>query len=452
MKACHSGQQDDRIFLLTRVQWNLYIKLNFKSKAKDSVELQVVKDTSMNTAKHPPPLNKKGNLNAVRQMAKSMGVNPKEMGAEAEGVWRMLEDLAENDPTGYQDFIQTTLQNGPPETTSSSSFIPSVGFVVKTNHRGNTTKFFLNVCAHAAVQLPTDVYHRPVLSPPDKVNTNNLQIPLAIGKMRKEENIEIVDVVFNPWVLLKANMDATFKSEVVTLALHWTEEEFKPLKLTRPGKLIKSKYKGGKGVGIHVQAVPFVVKEEKDHHETKKKPEREQKRNQQEEATTSSSSASKISTMSDPMALLRQLQETQEDVVEQPYVGRGRRPLITEIIPETKMNTLPPSAVQKGFLSNTKKALYPTGSCEGREASGYVKLMSKSTIVDLSKKDIPFTHQPEEKVVTKSEKDFADFEFDQLCAAVEPGSVPTSTDKGQEKELLDWSTQMQRMGKAIGKV
>lgn len=112
----------------------------------------------------------------------------------------------------------------------------------------------------------------------------------------------------------------------------------------------------------------------------------------------------------------------------------------SEALSKIKDQTIGPkpkekSVVKKGFLNKAKKSLYPpSGSTEGHAESAYSRLMNRSQVVDLSQSDPKVAQNAihrhaagltSNKTTTSSrspelEEDHGDFEFDRLCADLEP--------------------------------
>lgn len=49
----------------------------------------------------------------MREIAKQMGLQPKDFGEEAQALWQTLNDLSTSDPKRYESFINEQLQDGP---------------------------------------------------------------------------------------------------------------------------------------------------------------------------------------------------------------------------------------------------------------------------------------------------------------------------------------------------
>ncbi|GMH71904.1 hypothetical protein TL16_g05778 [Triparma laevis f. inornata] len=225
-----------------------------------------------------------------------MGLDMSQLGGQAENMWAMLNDMSETDPEKYEAFIKEQMEEGGEGGGGNRTFTPNSCFVVKTrfapatgmkikNSNGvdATGKLFVNMCSHEGVQRPLNSEGQPVAE--DRPHLDNMQIPLVVSEMRtttdnSDEKVAAVDVVYNPWVIKKANENNVFRSQVVELGLNWVQQE-QNCKLENKWKVIKSKYKGGGGEnGFDV--VPFPVDESmldpKDREAMKKEEEERKKR------------------------------------------------------------------------------------------------------------------------------------------------------------------------------
>ncbi|KAF1791766.1 PIH1 family [Phytophthora cactorum] len=313
----------------------------------------------------------------MREIAKQMGLQPK--------------------ISRYESFINEQLQDGPPPPPSESSsdqatndataprfFTPDPGFVVKCNMfhsikcQQKETKLFLNICAHKLIDAPKNP--NSGLEVPEDTravpNTNSLQVPLVVGKLREITDfsgaLAVPWMSVNPWVLRRSEWDANFKREVMKLAVQWVQEDAKVRLVTPSGKFIKAQYKGGVTVGSEIITSKFRIE---DADPTKQR-------------------------MESPTDLLKQinLDEAKQDTLnlrrhrERDGDETGEEGLIEELpSPSSKQKTAQSSqsmktnttaksapnaqrkkksgAVRRGFLNSTKSELYPKGSSEGRPSS-----------------------------------------------------------------------------------
>ncbi|EQC40787.1 hypothetical protein SDRG_01857 [Saprolegnia diclina VS20] len=372
----------------------------------------------------------------MHKVASQMGVDPASLGTDAQHIWSMLDDMAANDHAAYQEFIASQMEAQ--AKAGRKKFTPVPGFVIK--YAGacdgtSTKKLFINCCAHECVALPTNPNNNKAVPRDTRSvpSTSNLSIPLAIGDVRTRtlggELCSVVDAVFHPWVLERAAWDAKFKMDVMQLASHWVEEE-KLLKLQKPGKLIKSLYKGGIGVGAKVVPNDFYVPEDKDGSET---PATSKQSNQAD----NNAKTPVTQLMASPKDLLRSLESppsNQLDAANAPFELQTTAPPTKKKLIEDITTPAPVKAkksapvVKKGFLNATKALLYPSGSTEGKPASAYVNLLHRSKVVDLTsspmepKADRSAPANPPKMKAAETTVD--DVEFERLCLDAEPELAP----------------------------
>ncbi|TMW57286.1 hypothetical protein Poli38472_003211 [Pythium oligandrum] len=433
----------------------------------------------------------------LREIAKQMGLDSKDFGKEAANLWKMLDEMAENDPKAYQEFIHEQIKDGPPMAASTNEtgtpsaspryFDPLPGCVVKctmVDVQQQEQKLFVNLCAHEIVDMPKNPNSdRDVPRDTRAVpHTSNLQIPLVIGSLRKIHDVSgaachAVDVVFHPWVLERCEWDANFKREVLKLAIEWIQQDAK-IKLTTPtGKFIKSRYKGGLNVGDEIITAKFLIDPE-----TQAKPGSNQIG--QRPLSTEKPVVAKLATES-PTDLLKEisLRDSDERIPKDEFIialaGEKKaqqcdskpqvcqdevkhvpRPISKKLIEviepmqdnqkEHMQKKKPSSVVKKGFLNSSKTSLYPKGSNEGKPASAYVNLLSRSKVVDMNemqqqrKKTVTDEFQflkPQTSADRKStdgEIDHGDHEFEQLCMDADPDLKPRhgSEDKTSTEQLF----------------
>lgn len=389
----------------------------------------------------------------MREIAKQMGLQPKDFGEEAQTLWQTLNDLSTSDPKRYESFINEQLQDGPPlppPTESSASnqasndavaprfFTPDPGFVVKCTMyhsvkcQQQETKLFLNICAHNLIDAPKNPNSGQEVPEDTRAvpNTNNLQVPLVVGKLREITDFSgalccAVDVVVHPWVLRRSDWDANFKREVMKLAVQWVQEDAGVRLVTPTGKFIKARYKGGVAVGNEIITSKFRIE---DTDPTKQRMEsladllkqisldEAKKDGVTRELTVTPSK--EVNTIQKPEVLLKAPSLENVQPPPAPAKAAESKPLKKKVLIEelpspsskqdealsahqptntnTAANSAPNTAskttaqrkkksgaVKRGFLNSTKAQLYPMGSSEGRPSSAYVNLMSRSKVVDL---------------------------------------------------------------------
>ncbi|GMH59918.1 hypothetical protein TrRE_jg3306 [Triparma retinervis] len=233
----------------------------------------------------------------VAAMAKQMGIDMSEMGGQAENMWSMLNDMSQNDPQAYEEFIKEQMDGAQEEAEENKkkarTFTPNPSFVVKAkfsnansglkikNAKGveASGKLFINMCSHDGVQRPLDTQGSPVSD--DRPGLDNLQIPLVVGDLRPAADaggdpVAAVDIVLNPWCIEMVMKNNVFRAQIVELGLNWLQQE-QHCKLEKGWKVIKSKYKGGTG-DRGDKPVPFPIDESMlDPKDLEKEREREKK-------------------------------------------------------------------------------------------------------------------------------------------------------------------------------
>jgi hypothetical protein len=384
----------------------------------------------------------------MREIAKQMGLQPKDFGEEAQALWQTLNDLSTSDPKRYESFINEQLQDGPPATESSNQaehetappprfFTPEPGFVVKcamyhsVKCQQQETKLFLNVCGHKLLDAPKNPNSGQEVPEDTRAvpNTSNLQVPLVVGKLREISDFRgalccAVDVVVNPWVLRRSEWDANFKREVMKLAVQWVQQDAGARLVTPSGKFIKARYKGGVAVGTEIITSKFRIEDADPAKQRMESPADllkqinldEAKEGATRELTITPSKETKSS--STPEVLVRP--PSSVDVLPPPAPAKAaettlqKKVLIEELPPpsstlKTAQTTSAASktaasakkkrggAVKRGFLNSSKAQLYPKGSSEGRPSSAYVNLLSRSKVVDLGEMEQQRKAQQDER-------------------------------------------------------
>ena len=164
---------------------------------------------------------------------------------------------------------------GPTGDMVSPQVAPIAGFTAKLSAHG--TKYYVNICAHPAIDRPMDAQDRPVSDDHlDSMGVDNLRVPLLTGPARVigEDESVAMDVVFHPAVLrvslppepqaddgpkqkrLQA-LGQHVRQRLVELALKNVEEDLS-VKLNRDYTLPRNlKYKGG--IGPEKRPMPLAV-------------------------------------------------------------------------------------------------------------------------------------------------------------------------------------------------
>ncbi|KAG7393361.1 hypothetical protein PHYPSEUDO_009565 [Phytophthora pseudosyringae] len=399
----------------------------------------------------------------MREIAKQMGLEPKDFGGEAQALWNTLNDLSTSDPKRYESFINEQLQDGPPSTVSNQAmnaaapprfFTPDAGFVVKCSMyhsvkcQQKETKLFLNICAHKLIDAPKNPNSGQEVPPDTRAvpNTNSLQVPLVVGKLRELTDFSgalccAVDVVVNPWVLRRSEWDANFKREVMKLAVQWVQEDARVRLVTPTGKFIKALYKGGVAVGNEIITSKFRIEDadpakqrmespadllkqinldEAQKHEVTRElaitPSKETNTGQMPEVLLSAPSSGHAQQPPPaPVQALEAKSQKKKALIEELPSRSSKQKATHGAAQSTNTNTTAKSAsnstlkttaqkqkkgggtVKRGFLNSTKAQLYPKGSNEGRPSSSYVNLLSRSKIVDLGEMERQRKTQQDER-------------------------------------------------------
>eukprot|EP00939_MAST-03C_sp_MAST-3C-sp1_P000996 g996.t1 len=325
----------------------------------------------------------------------------KEAAKEADHIWKMLDDMAENDPEAYEKFVKE--KAGDVASTRAKCFTPKAGLVLKgyTLRGGSMLKLFINVCSHPGVQTPLAANGKPLGD--DAPGWAARQIPLLVGALRETRDKKgvvclVVDVVFSPWVLKRLGgpdpREEEFKQQVADLAASWVKDEHGLGIHSSSYKYIRSVYKGGTGDN-NIDPVPFSL----DEHPVSAEGMDKEEGGETKATASSSSSPSASRLMQSPGALLTHMRRANEEEEKKEVGGakkttrvgseRGKRkPLIQEIgIKEvssssasSKKKKKKKPAVRKGFLNRCSTSgerkknsalLYPTGSSEGEVANPY---------------------------------------------------------------------------------
>lgn len=224
---------------------------------------------------------------AAAIFAKQMGLDLTGLEAEADDIWSMLNNMSEDNPLQYENFVQQQLNNKPedgdtaPEGEGAKYFRPTAGFCVRTvttggdgikvREKGQGKKLFINICSHVALEPPRDLSGKPAMD--ERMTADGLQFPLLIGPTRDcqdgdGEDAIAVDVLFHPAVIHHCKLQNLFKAQIVSLAMTWVrrdtsvefeEQHWQPLKTPD--------YMGGRGVDDStpvLMSVDYAMKQSED--------------------------------------------------------------------------------------------------------------------------------------------------------------------------------------------
>ena len=121
---------------------------------------------------------------------------------KVKNLWKMLDDMAENDPEAYERFVKKNAMAGGKRKTIR----PTAGRVLKLFGfaDGEMKKIFINLTSHPAVNAPIGANGKELGV--DAPGWAAREIPLLVGILRetrdkKDAKCLAVDVVFSPWVL-----------------------------------------------------------------------------------------------------------------------------------------------------------------------------------------------------------------------------------------------------------
>ncbi|OCT72518.1 PIH1 domain-containing protein 2 [Xenopus laevis] len=136
------------------------------------------------------------------------GLTQKDMFAQVNQLWSMLDDMAENSPESYQKFIQRHMKEG-------KEFMapPEPNLCIQTKILEPDEKIlFINICQWKRVPAPMSEAH---------------PVPLSAGQLETLSDDTVVDIAYNPEVLKRAHQDPVDLDQLVRLAMKYVEEQYK---------------------------------------------------------------------------------------------------------------------------------------------------------------------------------------------------------------------------------
>ena len=151
--------------------------------------------------------------------------------AQLEQMWKMLDDLAENNPTEYEKLIGEA-KNDMKKQQKEQEFIPDPGFVaqgilecIDTVITGTSTgpyfaEAFINFCQSSSVLRP---FNKERQLAETEAELDGCSVPISLGKSREDmKGVQgkrlIYDVVVHPIVYKRARTDQGFKIFISMLA------------------------------------------------------------------------------------------------------------------------------------------------------------------------------------------------------------------------------------------
>ncbi|XP_051012374.1 PIH1 domain-containing protein 2 [Acomys russatus] len=123
--------------------------------------------------------------------------------------WNMLDDLAENDPARYRNFIEQELKDGKEFYVDPEPWLCLQTKILKPKEK----ILFINLCQWKRIPAPQSATH---------------PVPISVG--RPEDFSEasgaytVIDVAYNPGVLQAAEKDQEVKGQLIKMAIHCIEE------------------------------------------------------------------------------------------------------------------------------------------------------------------------------------------------------------------------------------
>uniref|UniRef100_A0A7S2KAJ9 PIH1 N-terminal domain-containing protein n=1 Tax=Leptocylindrus danicus TaxID=163516 RepID=A0A7S2KAJ9_9STRA len=413
-----------------------------------------------------------------------MGLSVSEVENEAESIWSMLTELQESNPDGYRDFVKKQIEEGASSNNAKPDrfFTPQKDFAVQLKLKGRDDEYlYINFCKHDAMAKPTESSGKPVTNTSD---LQNLQVPLVVSKDIRtikndgEKKNLVVDVVFHPWCLEKAESSQWFKKEMVDLAVTWFQREHAKIRVEEGWVIVKSNYYGGEGPKFNEVARFYVPDNLMNGSDSEP---HDKKKHLGESKNTAPRKSCKLTSTESLISLLNENEgsESKENVE---YVSKlvlpgensktsktkdAPPPLIEVIVKETSgenskygkngnnRDSRKVHTIRKGFLNGNKKRapLYESGSSGAGTGEGgsYAKLLSKCNVIDTSsaiKRDVhngkndcandsfdSAAGQLHGQVHKTKEAGTFDAEFERICKLVDPDVIHKDAE-AETMELL----------------
>lgn len=123
--------------------------------------------------------------------------------------WSMLDDLAENDPERYRNFIQQELKDGKQLCADPEPQLCLQTKILKPKEK----VLFINLCQWERIPAPQSATH---------------PVPISVGRpedfTETSDACTIIDVAYNPGVLQAAEKDQGIKDQLIRMAMRCIEE------------------------------------------------------------------------------------------------------------------------------------------------------------------------------------------------------------------------------------
>ncbi|XP_047373455.1 PIH1 domain-containing protein 2 isoform X1 [Sciurus carolinensis] len=124
--------------------------------------------------------------------------------------WTLLDDLAENNPESYKNFIQQELNEG-----KQLYAGPEPQFCIQTRILKPKEKMlFINLCQWKRIPAPESITH---------------PVPLSVGRpediSETSDTYTVIDVAYNPDILQAAEKDQVKKDQLIKMTMKCVEEQ-----------------------------------------------------------------------------------------------------------------------------------------------------------------------------------------------------------------------------------
>lgn len=219
---------------------------------------------------------------------KSMGIDINSLEPEAQDMWTKLNDMHSKSTVEYESFLQGILTeenkqkffDNPSENKDSSVkeneilIRPEAGISIECRTVGNDgikirdlnanvkRVLFINICTHKGLQCPKDEENNLIEGTVIQ-NTNGIEIPMVIGKIRDENFVEIldsyinqsgntstklaIDVIVNPIILSTCRVNSRFQDDLLKLLMDCIEAERNIIFDKSISKISQNNYEFGRG-------------------------------------------------------------------------------------------------------------------------------------------------------------------------------------------------------------